>query len=77
MEKQTMQSIEFKVTVKDGIIEIPKAYQDDVIEAETIKVVVVKKENKKRIVDAGFLAELASNPVEIEKFLSREEANER
>ncbi|MBW4600866.1 MAG: hypothetical protein KME29_15020 [Calothrix sp. FI2-JRJ7] len=72
-----MQSIEFKVTVKDGIIEIPQAYQDDVINAEDVKVVVVKKEKRKRIVDTGFLAELASNPVEIENLLSREEANER
>jgi hypothetical protein len=77
MEKPTMQSIEFKVTVKNGIIEIPQAYQEDVIEAEDIKVVVVKKEKKKRIVNTGFLAELASNAVEMDNFLSREEANER
>jgi hypothetical protein len=72
-----MQSIEFKVTVKDGIIKIPEAYQNDIIDAETVKVVVVKKEKKKRIVDTGFLAELASNPVKVENLLTSEEANER
>lgn len=77
MEEQTMQCIEFEVTVEDGVIKIPEAYQDDIVDAETVKVVVVKKEKKKRIVDTGFLAELASNPVKIEKFLTRQEANER
>ncbi|MUG93465.1 hypothetical protein F7734_13910 [Scytonema sp. UIC 10036] len=72
-----MESVEFQVIVKNGIIEIPQAYQEDVQDADFVKVVVMKKARKKRISPNGFFAELARNPVEVEGFLTREEVYDR
>ena len=72
-----MELVEFQVTVKDGVIEIPEAYREDIRDAEVVKVVVMKKARKKRIAEMGFLAELARHPVEVDRFLTREEAHDR
>ncbi|MEC4817253.1 MAG: hypothetical protein SAK29_28880 [Scytonema sp. PMC 1069.18] len=72
-----MESVEFQVIVKNGIIEIPQAYHEDVQDADFVKVVVMKKARKKRISPNSFFAELARNPVEVEGFLTREEVHAR
>ncbi len=73
-----MELVEFQVTVRNGIIEIPEVHQADIQDAEIVKVVVVKKARKRRqIVEQGFLAQLAREPVEITGFLTREEAHDR
>lgn len=42
-----MQAVEFQVVVKDGIIQIPELYQEE-LDGESVKVIVMKKVKKQR-----------------------------
>lgn len=74
-----MSTIEFQTSVQGGVVPIPEEYQQDLQDAETIKVTIQKIIKKKKISSSGIIARLTQNPIYVEDFqpLSREEAHER
>ncbi|QLE57225.1 hypothetical protein [Nostoc sp. TCL26-01] len=72
--------IQFNAKVNNGTIEIPVEYQDEIHNAEIVKIVILKPSSKKkRFPPTGIIAQLTANPIQIADFkqLTREEANER
>ncbi len=70
----------FNAKVNNGTIEIPVEYQDEIRNAEMVKIVILKPSpEKKRFPQTGIIAQLTANPIQIAGFkpLTREEANER
>ncbi len=69
-----MSTVEFQATVKNGVIEIPDQYQQEVEAMEVVEVVVKKVEKPKKKI-SGFLRELIENPIEVKDFkpLTRDE----
>ena len=71
-----LNTIEFKAKIKQGIIEIPKEYQQQLSEGNEVQVIVTKQVTNitsqtpktKDIID-----DLTENPIEINGFLSRDE----
>lgn len=69
-----MQAVEFQVRVKDGIIEVPELYRNE-LDGHFIRVIVMKPTQKAA---AGMVAELMKNPVKFEGHpLKREEIYDR
>ncbi|WP_066383149.1 MULTISPECIES: hypothetical protein [unclassified Anabaena] len=67
----------FNAQVKNGKIEIPVEYQDEIRNAEMVQIVILKPSpNKKRFSPTGIIAHLTANPIQIKYFqpLTREEA---
>jgi predicted RecA/RadA family phage recombinase len=68
--------IEFKAKIKQGVIEIPKEYQQQLNEGNEVQVIVTKQvtnttsqaQKAKDIID-----DLTENPIKINGFLSRDE----
>lgn len=56
-------SVEFKATIKQGIIEIPEDYQQELRDENEVTVIVLKK--TKRISQTGMIAELTKNPISV------------
>jgi len=48
-------TVEFKAKIKQGIIEIPEEYQQELTEAQEVTVIVIKQ--PKRISQTGIIAE--------------------
>lgn len=73
-----MSTVEFQTTVKNGVIEIPDQYQQEVEAMEVVEVFVKKAEKQKKKI-SGFLKELIENPIEIKNFkpLTRDEIYDR
>ena len=73
-----MSTIKFQATFKNGVIEIPAQYQQEVEAMEVVEVVVKKVEKQKKKI-SGFLKELIENPIEVKDFtpLTREEIYDR
>lgn len=73
-----MSTVEFQATVKNGVIEIPDQYQQEVEAMEVVEVFVKKAEKQKKKV-SGFLKELIENPIEVKDFkpLTRDEIYDR
>ncbi|NJM72734.1 MAG: hypothetical protein HC862_22765 [Scytonema sp. RU_4_4] len=70
-----MQAVEFQVVVKDGIIQIPELYQEE-LDGESVKVIVMKKVKKTAAV--GIIAEFMKNPIQFEgEPFKREELYDR
>lgn len=70
-----MQAVEFQVRVKDGVIEVPELYRNE-LDGEFIKVIVMKPTRKTAAV--GIIAELMKNPIQFEgKPFKREEIYDR
>ena len=70
-----MEVVEFQGIVKDGIIQIPEIYKEE-LDGESVKVIVMKKVRKTAPVD--IIAELMEHPVEFEwPPLNREEIYDR
>jgi hypothetical protein len=70
----------FNAQVKDGTIEIPVEYQEEIRNAKMVQIVILKPSlTKKRFPQTGIIAKLTANPIQIAGFkpLTREEANER
>ena len=75
-----LNTIEFKAKIKQGIIEIPKEYQQQLSEGNEVQVIVTKQftnitsqvQKTKDIID-----DLTENPIEINGFLSRDEIYDR
>jgi hypothetical protein len=62
-------SVEFRTTIKQGIIEIPEEYKQELREVEEATVIVVKQ--SKRISPTGMMAELTQNPISVRFLKSR------
>ena len=64
----------FKARVNNGKIEIPVEYQDEILNAEMVQIVILQPAP-----DKGIIAQLTANPIQIAGFkpLTREQANER
>ena len=71
-----LNTIEFKAKIKQGIIEIPKEYQQQLSEGNEFQVIVTKQvtnttlqaQKTKDIID-----DLTEHPIQINGFLSRDE----
>ena len=62
-EYKMANSVEFKTKIKQGIIEIPEEYKQELREEQEVTVIVVKP--PKRIPQTGMIAELTQNPISI------------
>lgn len=58
-----LNAIEFKATIKQGAIEIPKEYQEQLSEGNEVQVIVTKQ--PKRISQTGTIAQLTKNPIAV------------
>lgn len=68
-------SIEFKARIKQGMIEIPPEYQQNIQEGRDVKVIIVSEENpKQRLMDR-----LSENPISVKGWSkpTRDEIHER
>lgn len=74
-----MSTIEFQTKIKNGMIEIPEAYRQELLDFEMVEVTVKRVVKKKRISQTGIIARLIKNPILVENFkpLTREEAHDR
>ncbi|HIK12394.1 MAG TPA: hypothetical protein IGS52_19395 [Oscillatoriaceae cyanobacterium M33_DOE_052] len=56
-------SVEFTAKIKQGLIEIPEEYQQELNPEEEITVILIK--HQKRISQTGIIAELTDNPISV------------
>lgn len=73
-------NIHFNAKVNNGKIEIPVEYQEEIRNAETVQITILKPSSKKKcFLQTGIIAQLTANPIQIAGFkaFTREEANER
>jgi len=70
-----METIQFKTTIKNGFIEIPKKYQGKF--KDSVRVILVAESTKAKAVN--YLDELMAHPLKVKGFrpLTREEAHVR
>lgn len=71
-----LNAVEFKAKIKQGIIEIPEEYQQDLREDSEVQVIVIKQ--NKKISTTGIIAKLTQNPVAVKgiRQLNREEIHQ-
>jgi len=75
-----LNTIEFKAKIKQGIIEIPKEYQQQLSELNEVQVIVtqqVTNTTSQAQKTKDILDDLTENPIEINGFLSRDEIYDR
>jgi hypothetical protein len=73
---QKMDSVLFDAVVRDGQIEIPAEYREVMQQATTVQVKLVQKKRKK-LSETRILGKMMQNPVLVDRFLTREESNDR
>jgi hypothetical protein len=56
-------SVEFKVKIKKGIVEIPEEYRQELREVGEVTAIVLKQ--PKRISQTGVIAELTQKPIPV------------
>ncbi|MBW4550720.1 MAG: hypothetical protein KME35_06365 [Aphanocapsa sp. GSE-SYN-MK-11-07L] len=73
-----METVGFQATVKNGVIEIPDQYQQELEAMEVVEVIVKKAEKQPKKI-SGFLKELIENPIMVKDFkpLTRDEIYDR
>ena len=71
-----LNAVEFKAKIKQGIIEIPEEYQQDLREDSEVQVIVIKQ--NKKISITGIIAQLTQKPVAVKgiRQLNREEIHQ-
>ena len=69
-----MTIVEFQATIENGTIIVPAEYQQALAEASSVKV-TLQKQPQTQVLD--LLAQLAQNPIQVDRFLTRDEAHER
>jgi hypothetical protein len=71
-----LNTIEFKAKIKQGVIEIPKEYQQQLSEGNEVQVIVTKQ--PKRIPQTGTIAQLTENPIAVKgiRKLTRDEIHQ-
>ncbi len=69
-----MQAVEFRTRIKNGIIQIPKKYTNEI--GNTVKVIILSEQEYK---DSDIVVDLLERPVKIDGFkpLSRDKIYER
>jgi hypothetical protein len=74
-----MHAVEFKATIKNGTIEIPKRFQSEI--SETVKVIILKDHQAKRKAASSLdaIGALLAHPLQATDFtpLTREECHDR
>lgn len=63
--------IEFQTKVKNGLIQVPDEYKQELNKLDDIKVIILV--NSKLYRQKDIIDELTENPVPVDGFLSREE----
>lgn len=71
-----MENVTFEATVKDGQIEVPAQYREAVRQTTTVQVRLLEKKRKK-LSETRILWSMMQSPVLVDRFLTREEANDR
>jgi len=72
--------VEFKAKIKQGIIEIPEEYQQDLREDSEVQVIVIKQTTnitKSGLKNERVIDDLTENPAKVSGFLSRDEIYNR
>ncbi len=72
--------MEFKAKIKQGIIEIPEEYQQDLREDSEVQVIVIKQTTnitKSGLKNERVIDDLTENPAKVSGFLSRDEIYNR
>jgi hypothetical protein len=72
-----MQAVEFQAVVKEGVIQIPDEYKQEIGEDDEVKIIILfshKKQKTWKIMD-----ELAKNPINVKGLqkLTRDEIHDR
>jgi hypothetical protein len=74
-----VQAVEFKATIKNGTIEVPKRFRSEI--SETVKVIILKDHQAKRKAapSPDAIGVLLARPLQVTNFtpLTREECHER
>jgi hypothetical protein len=72
-----MYAVEFQASVKDGAIEIPQEYQQELGNGSAVKVIVLMPQQKPR--DRDIMDELTENPISVKGLpkLTRNEIYDR
>lgn len=73
-----MSTLEFQAIVRNGVIQIPDQYQQEIEAMEVVEVIVKKAEKQPKKI-SGFLKELIENPIIVKDFkpLTRDEIYDR
>lgn len=68
-----LNAVEFKAKIKQGVIEIPEEYKQQLAEENEVQVIIIKQ--PKRISKTGIIAQLTQNPIAIKgiRQLTRDE----
>ena len=75
-----LNAVEFKAKIKQGIIEIPEEYQQDLREDSEVQVIVIKQTTTRtnsELKNQEIIDDLTENPVKVSWFLSRDEIYNR
>jgi hypothetical protein len=80
-----LNAVEFKTKIKQGIIEIPEEYQQDLREGSEVQVIVIKQTTsitksdimKSELKNERVIGDLTENPAKVSGFLSRDEIYNR
>lgn len=75
-----LNAVEFKAKIKQGIIEIPEEYQQDLREDSEVQVIVIKQTKTRtnsELKNQEIIDYLTENPVKVSGFLSRDEIYNR
>lgn len=75
-----LNAVEFKAKIKQGIIEIPEEYQQDLREDSEVQVIVIKQTKTRtnsELKNKEIIDDLTENPVKVSGFLSRNEIYNR
>ncbi|MER3432176.1 MAG: hypothetical protein C4288_01775 [Leptolyngbya sp. ERB_1_1] len=72
-----MATVEFQAKVENGVIVIPDEYKQEIVQANTVKIVVEKQSAKSTASRHDIMDELAQNPIKVDRFLTRDESHDR
>ncbi|MCZ8222396.1 MAG: hypothetical protein O9324_00155 [Microcystis sp. LE19-84.1B] len=75
-----LNAVEFKTKIKQGIIEIPEEYQQDLTEDSEVQVIVIKQTTTRtnsELKNKEIIDDLTENSVKVSGFLSRDEIYNR
>ncbi|MCZ8190055.1 MAG: hypothetical protein O9326_10060 [Microcystis sp. LE19-338.1B] len=75
-----LNAVEFKAKIKQGIIEIPEEYQQDLTEDSEVQVIVIKQTTTRtnsELKNKEIIDDLTENSVKVSGFLSRDEIYNR
>ncbi len=70
-----LNAVEFQAKIKNGLIQIPDEYKQEIGEGDDIKVIVLLKRKPTRKRD--IIDELTEKPVQVDGFLKREDIYNR